>query len=68
MENQDNLLQNENQEAFDLGRSAKADVDKKKKKKNENVAEERIKQTFNLSGNNDKEHDELKRKREDFAV
>jgi hypothetical protein len=35
---------------FDIGKSAKNDVDKKKKKKNENAAEERIKQTFNLAG------------------
>jgi hypothetical protein len=31
------------------------------------VAEERMKQTFNV-GAGAKEHDELKRKREDFAV
>jgi hypothetical protein len=49
-----------------MGRSSAADQDKKKKK-GENAAEERIKQTFNLAGSG-KEQDELKRKREDYAV
>lgn len=53
-------------EDFAIGRSHKADVDKKKKKADE-LAEERLKETFNIGGGA-KEHDELKRKREDFAV
>ena len=52
---------------FEMGRSGKNETDKKKKKKNENIAEERIKQTYNLSAPT-KDQDELKRKREEFAV
>ncbi len=50
---------------FQLGKN-NLDADKKKKKTESHV-EERIKQTFNLAGSA-KEQDELKRKREDFAV
>ena len=55
---------------FVLGRSAKTEKDnsKKKTKKPEEVGEERIKSTFNIAGGSTKEHDELKRKREDYAV
>jgi len=42
------------QDEFGLGRSSKADADKKKKSKKENKAEERIKETFNLQGGTDK--------------
>lgn len=52
---------------FAFGRSAKPDGDKKKKKNAEELAEERLKQTFNV-GAGAKDNDELKRKREDFAV
>ena len=44
------------------------DKDKKKTKKPEEVGEERMKNTFNIAGGSAKEHDELKRKREDYAV
>ena len=53
-------------DAFQLGRTH-TEVDKKKKKV-ENHVEERIKQTYNLNAGTNKDHDELKRKREDFAV
>ena len=50
-----------------LGRSGK-DADKKNKKKTvDELAEERMKQTFNVGGSA-KDTDDLKRKREDFAV
>ena len=52
---------------FVFGKSSKADHDKKKKKNADEMAEERLKQTFNVGGGS-KDHDELKRKREDFAV
>jgi hypothetical protein len=52
---------------FVFGKSSKPDGDKKKKKNAEEMAEERLKQTFNV-GSGSKDHDELKRKREDFAV
>jgi hypothetical protein len=51
---------------FQLGRTH-TDGDKKKKKV-ENHAEERIKNTYNLASGSSHVHDELKRKREDFAV
>lgn len=50
-----------------FGKSSKADADKKKKKNIEEMAEERMKQTFNV-GSGAKDHEDLKRKREDFAV
>jgi hypothetical protein len=53
---------------FHIGKITKTDKDKKKTKKPEEVGEERLKSTFNLAGGSGKEHDELKRKREDFAV
>jgi len=53
---------------FNIGKTTKTDKDKKKTKKPEEVGEERLKSTFNLAGGSGKEHDELKRKREDFAV
>lgn len=46
---------------FDIGRSKQTEIDKKKKKKNENKAEERIKQTFNLASSSAKDHEDLKR-------
>lgn len=58
----------EQDSAFVLGKVAKADADKKKMKKADDVAEERMKATFNVGGGTSKDHDELKRKREDFAV
>lgn len=69
MENQENQNQFAAQEeaVFEIGKSGKTDDKQKKKKKNENVAEDRIKEHFNLNASN-KDHDELKRKREDFAV
>jgi hypothetical protein len=51
---------------FSMGKDTKADADKKTKKKPEQVAEERLKETFNLGGVAG--GDDLKRKREDFAV
>lgn len=51
-----------------MGRSTKTDVDKKKKKKADEVGEDRMRSTFNVGGGTSKDHDELKRKREDFAV
>jgi hypothetical protein len=51
-----------------MGKSTKAVKDKNKTKKPEEVGEERMKNTFNLAGGSTKEHDELKRKREDYAV
>lgn len=53
---------------FTLGKSDKNDKDKKKTKKPEEVAEQRIKDTFNIAAGSSKENDELKRKREDYAV
>jgi hypothetical protein len=50
---------------FNLGKSSSSAVDKKKGKHDH--AEQRIKETFNIGGGAD-HHDELKRKREDFAV
>ncbi len=50
-----------------FGKSSKGDTDKKKKKNVEEQAEERMKQTFNV-GTGAKDHEDLKRKREDFAV
>ena len=58
----------ESEADFVMGKSTKADKEKKKTKKAEEVGEERIKSTFNLAGASSKDHDELKRKREDFAV
>jgi hypothetical protein len=51
-----------------MGRSVKVDADKKKFKKPEEVGEARMQSTFNIAGGSAKEHDELKRKREDYAV
>ena len=51
---------------FSMGKDAKAEADKKTKKKPEQVAEDRLKETFNLGGVAGGE--DLKRKREDFAV
>jgi nucleosome binding factor SPN SPT16 subunit len=53
---------------FVMGKSKQPEKDKKKAKKPEEVGEERIKSTFNIAGASSKDHDELKRKREDFAV
>lgn len=51
---------------FQLGKVASsAEADKKKKKQID--AEQRIKDTFNLGGTSD-QADELKRRREDYAV
>ena len=52
---------------FQLGKvTSGADADKKKKKHGDH-AEQRIKETFNLGGSSD-QADELKRRREDYAV
>jgi hypothetical protein len=48
-----------------LGKSTSSAADKKKGKVDH--AEQRIKDTFNIGGGAE-HHDELKRKREDFAV
>lgn len=50
---------------FNIGRTVEAD---KKKKNPEKQVEERIKQTFNIAGGDKDQQDELKRKREDYAV
>ena len=50
---------------FNLGKSTASTADKKKGKVDH--AEQRIKDTFNIGGSAE-HHDELKRKREDFAV
>lgn len=52
--------------AFNLGKSSSTVTDKKKSKHDH--AEQRIKETFNIGGGSAGHHDELKRKREDFAV
>ena len=49
-----------------MGKTAATAGDKKKGKVDH--AEQRIKDTFNLGGGGAEHHDELKRKREDFAV
>ena len=64
--NQQQQQQVPSADGFQLGRSAVTELDKKKKKL-ENHAEERIKQTFNLAGSA-KEQEDLKRKREEYAV
>lgn len=56
---------NKGADDFVFGKSSKADQEKKKKKTGEEIAEERLKQTL---GGGTKDHDELKRKREDYAV
>ena len=58
----------ESDSAFVLGKVAKSEADKKKMKKADDVAEERMRSTFNVGGGTSKDHDELKRKREDYAV
>ena len=55
---------NKGADDFVFGKPSK-DHDKKKKKTGEELAEERLKQTL---GGGTKDHDELKRKREDYAV
>jgi hypothetical protein len=50
---------------FTFGKSSTTTSDKKKSKHDH--AEQRIKETFNIGGGAD-QHDDLKRKREDFAV
>jgi len=51
-----------------MGKSQKSDADKKKKKKPETVTQERIEKQFNIHGAGGKDQDDLKRKREEFAV
>jgi len=63
----ENRSENNAPDDFVFGKSSKADHDKKKKKTGEEIAEERLKQTFGVGGAT-KDHDDLKRKREDFAV
>jgi len=68
MEGADKQDQTKQNEDFTFGRtSTKNEADKKKKKTVDTLAEERLKSTFNV-GAGAKDHDELKRKREDFAV
>ena len=50
---------------FTFGKSTTSLNDKKKAKHDH--AEQRIKETFNIGGSSE-HHDDLKRKREDFAV
>ena len=52
---------------FQLGKLVSGSDADKKKKKAVDHAEQRIKETFNLSGSSD-QADELKRRREDYAV
>lgn len=53
---------------FNMGKDKNADTTKQKKKKPEDVGEERLKNTFNVGGASSKDNDEHKRKREEFAV
>ena len=57
-------MEGANQDGFQLGRSSTTEADKKKK--NLNRAEEHIKSTFNFATAG--EQDDLKRKREEYAV
>ena len=57
-------MEGANQDGFQLGRSSTSEADKKKK--NLNRAEEHIKSTFNFATAG--EQDDLKRKREEYAV
>ncbi|CDW72241.1 importin subunit alpha-1-like [Stylonychia lemnae] len=66
MEGTDNNQFANQQDDFAFGRSNKGEADKKKKTADE-LAEERLKQTYNVGGGS-KDNDDLKRKREDFAV
>jgi hypothetical protein len=52
---------------FTFGKAKLVEATQKKFKKPEDVGVERMKETFNV-GAGSKEHDELKRKREEFAV
>jgi hypothetical protein len=52
---------------FNLGKSTASSTQDKKKSKIDH-AEQRIKETFNIGGGGSENQDELKRKREDFAV
>jgi len=49
-----------------MGKGANPQQDKHKKKKPEQIGESRMQQTFNVQGS--KDHDDLKRKREEYAV
>ena len=51
-----------------MGKDKNAEVEKKKKKKAEDIGEERLKNTFNVGATGSKDNDEHKRKREEFAV
>jgi hypothetical protein len=52
---------------FNLGKSTASSTQDKKRGKIDH-AEQRIKETFNIGGGGSENQDELKRKREDFAV
>ena len=56
------------EDLFNLGKDKQIEVEKKKKKKADEVGEERLKNTFNVGGTGQKDNDEHKRKREEFAV
>jgi hypothetical protein len=53
--------------AFVIGKSKADGNDKKKKKKPEQIGEERMKETFGI-GLGNKDQDDLKRKREEYAI
>jgi hypothetical protein len=59
-------IANPSGEAFMFGKASSSALDKKKKLKPEQVGEERMHQVFNASSN--KDHDDLKRKRESYAI
>ncbi len=54
-------------EGFSIGKGGKPEGEKKKKLKPEQKGEERMKETFNYGGNSG-QHEDLKRKREEYAV
>ena len=58
----------QSEDMFNIGKDKKADQAKQKKKKVDDVAEERLKNTFNVGAGGSKDNDEHKRKREEFAV